>query len=192
MHCEPRLAVFDTFAAREQPIAQGVRIHIHLSPALGLRIRGEVDFLLKELRDLQAKSGERLNINEARRIAQKLVDNQRGIYDGIVGEIKRMQDDLRGPRVTPPDQVTLKAGEKRTVKLKIDWQLYKASEILVNTEKVPADSDVVVPKDVTVKEEKSATEFEIDVTAGQKLGITVVKIKPFIGRAVDLRIEVVK
>ena len=37
-----------------------------------------------------------------------------------------------------------------------------------------------------------STEFEIDVTAGQKLGITVVKIKPFIGRAVDLRIEVVK
>ncbi len=155
-------------------------------------VRAEVDFLLKELRDLQAVSGARLNINEARRIAQKLVDNQRGIYDGIVGEIKRMQDDLRGPRVTPPEQVTLRAGEKRTVKLRIDWQLYKASEILMTTETVPVDSDVVVPKDVTVKEEKSATEFEIDVTAGQKVGITVVKIKPFIGRAVDLRIEVVK
>lgn len=155
-------------------------------------VRAEVDFLLKELLDLQAKSGERLNINEARRIAQKLVNNQNGIYDGIVLEIKRMQDDLRGPRVTPPEQVTLKAGEKRTVKLKIDWQLYKASEILMTTEKVPADGDVVVPKDVTVKEEKSATEFEIEVTAGQKLGITVVKIKPFIGRAVELRIEVVK
>jgi len=154
--------------------------------------RTEVAFLLKELRELQFKSGQRLNINEAIRTAQRLLDNQREIEKDIGKVIEDIKIAKQTPRLTPPDQVTIKAGMKQTVKVQIDWQLYRETEVLVNVEKVPADSDVITPKDVTVKEEKNPTEFEVEVTAGQKLGITVLKLTPFGGRPFDLRIEVVK
>ena len=154
--------------------------------------RNEVDVLLRELKEFQAIAGQRSSLIDAIKKGQELLDKQRAISKDIAEEIKAIGEAKKYPVVTPPAQVTLKAGEKKTVTMKIDWRLYPESQILVVLAKTPTDSDVVIPKDLILKEAMHGTEFTLDVTAGQKLGITVIKITPDKSKSVDLRIEVVK
>lgn len=154
--------------------------------------RNELTALVRELDEFKKQIEGNTDFKKQLEQLQKIVTSQDNIKTGIVAVIAELQAAKRGPRLTPPDQVKLAPGATQKVKIKIDWQLYRQDEILITTEKVPATSDVEVVKDFALKEEKAPTEFEFEVKAGMTPGITVIKLKPAIGRVAELRIEVAK
>jgi len=142
--------------------------------------------VLIKLRNISGSIGD---ISKARDDLNKLIGLQKlialNLADLLADELKRIQS----PLIASNKPIEMKVGQKVTVKHAIDWKLYAQGQLLVTIE-TPADSELKVPKDIVVKDDKN--EFSYDVTAGMKLGSYTLKIKPFVGNAVDQQITVTK
>ena len=98
-------------------------------------------------------------------------------------------DRLKSPLITSNKPIEVKVGQTVTVKHAIDWKLYAQGQLVIAID-TPKDSDLKVPLDITLKDDKN--DFGYEVTAGAKVGSYTLKLKPFVGNTVEQQINVTK
>lgn len=119
-----------------------------------------------------------------------ILDSQTALGTDIDALVKQEHVGLTTPRLTSPGAVTLKPGEARDISFKIDWRLYPGDTLKVAVAKSPADTDLDLPKELTLTDQKNETEFVLRVTAGKTPGEATVTLTPATGKPVKLTVTV--
>ena len=151
--------------------------------------RAQLAALRNVLGKLRSLSGSLVDINKARNELNEILKKQLESGKDLEALRKTEIERLKSPAITSNKPITVAVGQTVTVKHAIDWKLYAQGQLVVFLE-APADSDLKLPKDVTVKDDKN--EFSYAVTGGTKPGIYIVKVKPFVGNTVEQQIIVTK
>jgi septum formation topological specificity factor MinE len=151
--------------------------------------RVQLSNLRNVLGKLRSLSGSLVDISKARKDLLDLIQKHLEIEKDVIALREKELERVKSPLITSNKPITIQVGKTVTVKHAIDWKLYAQGQLAVYIE-APADADLQLPKDLTIKDDKN--EFSYDVTAGMKPGNYTLKIKPFVGNTVDQQIIVTK
>ena len=180
------------FKAAEDALAQ-FREPLSLEPgrapdaATVTLARSALQALILKLQMIREQSGKDLSLNKLRDDLRKILENQDQVSKAL-DRIKRgVQAALFSPKIQPTAPVLLAAGEKRTIKHAVDWNIYDKGELKVKVV-VPEGSGLTAPGEITVADDKN--EFGFDLTAGTKPGEYAVKVVPEVGEAVEVKVTV--
>jgi hypothetical protein len=140
--------------------------------------RTDFQTFLLDLTRLQTAIGVGLDLARNRQILQKLIDDQTNQGKGLKEIVDDIQARLLRPEVKVPKSVPVGVGKTAKVKVTVEWKLYAKDELYIAVEP-PAESDLKLPKDLTVKSAgEEVTTVEIEIGGGTKPGLYNVLFKP--------------
>lgn len=129
-------------------------------------------------------------LNQLLHDLQKILDKQEAVREEIADLIRQIPRGKPYPRLTAPQMATMNCGETQSVTIRIDWRLYKESQLTIKVEKSPANADIEVPAEIELDEEKHGERFEFPVKAGRKPGVFMLILTPARGEPVEFKVLV--
>jgi hypothetical protein len=120
-----------------------------------------------------------------------ILNQQKEIQKEIADAKRRTEEELRQPKIFVDKQMTIKAGQKTTLTLPVQWGFYIApkGELGIRVEPAPG-SELKTPARIIAKDDRD--DYKLEIEAGQKLGVTTIILTPDVGKPAELRVEVVK